>query len=102
MESLSALKPVFPDWGPASTTAGNASGIGDGAALCILTTRARAQQEGMEIVGKWVGSAIVGASDQILCVVEVILIIRDRRRTKIHGGWSSSSHPEGPGTIWPF
>ena len=60
MESLSALKPVFPDWGRASTTAGNASGIGDGAALCILTTRARAQQEGMEIIGKWVGSAVVG------------------------------------------
>jgi acetyl-CoA acyltransferase 1 len=60
MESLSALKPVFPDWGEASTTAGNASGIGDGAALCILTTRERALAEGMQILGKWVGSAVVG------------------------------------------
>ncbi|KAI6007374.1 thiolase [Pisolithus albus] len=60
MEGLSALKPVFPDWGEGSTTAGNASGIGDGAAICILTTRERAQREGMVIVGKWVGSAVVG------------------------------------------
>lgn len=60
MESLSGLKPVFQDWGEAATTAGNASGIGDGAALCILTTRERAEKEGMEIIGKWVGSAVVG------------------------------------------
>lgn len=60
MESLTALKPVFADWGKNTTTAGNASGIGDGAALCILTTRERAQAEGMEILGKWVGCAVVG------------------------------------------
>lgn len=59
LESLTALKPVFPEWGD-NTTAGNASGIGDGAALCILTTRQRAQAEGMEILGKWVGCAVVG------------------------------------------
>jgi acetyl-CoA acyltransferase 1 len=60
MEMLSGLKPVFQDWGDAATTAGNASGIGDGAALCILMTRERAEKENMEIVGKWVGSAVVG------------------------------------------
>jgi acetyl-CoA acyltransferase 1 len=60
IESLSSLKSVFPNWGVSATTAGNASGVGDGAALCILTTRARAQVEGMEILGKWVGSAVVG------------------------------------------
>lgn len=60
IDSLSSLKPVFPNWGEASTTAGNASGVGDGAALCIMTTRERAEQEGMEIIGKWVGSTVVG------------------------------------------
>lgn len=60
VESLAGLKPVFPQWGEGSTTAGNASGVGDGAAICILTTRARAEKEGMEILGKWVGSAVVG------------------------------------------
>ncbi len=59
-ESLQKLKPVFPDWGEAFTTAGNASGVGDGAAICILTTRERAQREGMEVLGKFVASTFVG------------------------------------------
>jgi acetyl-CoA acyltransferase 1 len=59
-QSLAGLKPSFPDWGSASTTAGNASGVGDGAAICIMTTRQRAEREGMEIIGKWVGTTVVG------------------------------------------
>ena len=60
MDGLAALKPAFPDWGNASTTAGNASGVGDGAGICILTTRTKAQEEGMEIIGKYVASTVVG------------------------------------------
>lgn len=62
LEGLTALKPAFPQWGEASTTAGNASGVGDGAGLCILTTRARAEAEGMEVLGKYVTSTVVGQS----------------------------------------
>lgn len=61
LEKLSELKPVFPQWGEGSTTAGNASGVGDGAGLCILTTRERAEREGMPILGKYVTSTVVGA-----------------------------------------
>ena len=64
-ESLSKLKPVFPDWGASLTTAGNASGLGDGAAICILTTRERAHKEGFPILGKWVGSSVVGETQAI-------------------------------------
>jgi len=60
LDGLQALKPVFPEWGSASTTAGNASGVGDGAGICILSSRARAEKEGMEIVGKYVASTVVG------------------------------------------
>ena len=60
IESLEALKPVFPNWGESTTTAGNASGVGDGAALCILTTRSEANRKGLEIIGKYVTSAVVG------------------------------------------
>ncbi|KAI6031789.1 3-ketoacyl-CoA thiolase [Pisolithus microcarpus] len=74
MEGLSALKPVFPDWGEGSTTAGNASGIGDGAAICVLTTRERAQREGMDIVGKWVGSAVVGVEPRHMGIGPIIAI----------------------------
>lgn len=73
-ESLASLKPVFPDWGSASTTAGNASGVGDGAALCILTTRERAEKEGMEVLGKWVGSAVVGVEPRYMGISPVAAI----------------------------
>ncbi|KAJ8522533.1 hypothetical protein ONZ45_g909 [Pleurotus djamor] len=59
-ESLAGLKAAFPQWAPSTTTAGNASGIGDGAAVCVMATRERAEKEGMEIIGKWVGTTIVG------------------------------------------
>jgi len=51
---------VFPQWGEGSTTAGNASGVGDGAAICILTSRERAEREGMDILAKWIGCSVVG------------------------------------------
>ncbi|KAG5648023.1 hypothetical protein DXG03_007057 [Asterophora parasitica] len=70
-ESLASLKSVFPNWGDASTTAGNASGVGDGAAICVLTTRERAQREEMEIVGKWVGSAVVGVDPKYMGISPV-------------------------------
>jgi acetyl-CoA acetyltransferase family protein len=73
-ESLAGLKPVFPNWGEASTTAGNASGVGDGAALCILTTRERAEKEGMEILGKWVASAVIGVEPKHMGISPVAAI----------------------------
>ncbi|OBZ80050.1 3-ketoacyl-CoA thiolase B, peroxisomal [Grifola frondosa] len=73
-DSLSKLKPVFPDWGEASTTAGNASGIGDGAALCILTTRARAEKEGMPVLGKYVASTFVGVEPRYMGIAPVAAI----------------------------
>jgi acetyl-CoA acyltransferase 1 len=64
-ESLAKLKPVFPDWGKALTTAGNASGVGDGAAITILTTRERAQREGWDIVAKWAGCSVTGKNPAV-------------------------------------
>ncbi|KAM6498145.1 Thiolase, N-terminal domain containing protein [Amanita muscaria] len=74
MEGLSALKPAFPQWGEASTTAGNASGVGDGAALCIMTTRERAEKEGLEIVGKWIGAAVVGVEPRYMGISPIYAI----------------------------
>ncbi|KAJ7225478.1 3-ketoacyl-CoA thiolase [Mycena pura] len=73
-QGLSALKPAFPQWGEASTTAGNASGVGDGAAICILTTRARAEQEGMEILGKWVASSVVGVEPKYMGISPIFAV----------------------------
>lgn len=65
-EGIAKLKPVFADWGHGTTTAGNASGVGDGVALHVITTRANAEKEGMQVVAKWGGCAVAGvlSSDQ--------------------------------------
>ncbi|MCB0418285.1 MAG: thiolase family protein, partial [Bdellovibrionales bacterium] len=58
VESLGKLKPVFKKDG--LVTAGNASGICDGAAALILTTQTRAEKEGWAILGHLLGNAVVG------------------------------------------
>jgi acetyl-CoA C-acetyltransferase len=48
VESLAALRPIRGKLDPQSTvTAGNASGQNDGAAMCIVTTRAEAEKRGL-------------------------------------------------------
>ncbi|KAH9486900.1 3-ketoacyl-CoA thiolase A, peroxisomal [Psilocybe cubensis] len=74
LEGLAKLKPAFPNWGEASTTAGNASGVGDGAGLCILTTRAKAEEEGMEIVGKYITSTVVGVEPRYMGISPIFAI----------------------------
>jgi acetyl-CoA acyltransferase 1 len=73
-DGLAALKSSFPEWGDASTTAGNASGVGDGAALCILTTRARAEAGGLDILAKFVGTAIVGVEPRHMGIAPIYAI----------------------------
>ncbi|KZV77729.1 3-ketoacyl-CoA thiolase [Peniophora sp. CONT] len=73
-EGLATLKPVFPNWGEGSTTAGNASGVGDGAALCILATRERAEKEGLEVIGKYVGAAVVGVEPRYMGIAPVYAV----------------------------
>jgi acetyl-CoA acyltransferase 1 len=68
-ESLAGLKSAFPDWHPASTTAGNASGVGDGAAVCMLMTRERAEKEGLEVLGKYISSVVTGLKFVSRCAV---------------------------------
>ncbi|KAJ3511294.1 hypothetical protein NLJ89_g4181 [Agrocybe chaxingu] len=74
LEGLEKLKPVFPNWGEASTTAGNASGVGDGAGICIMTTRARAERDGMEILGKYVASTVVGVEPRYMGISPIYAI----------------------------
>lgn len=73
-ESLAGLKSVFPNWGNASTTAGNASGVGDGAAICVLTTRANAEKEGMDIIGKYVTSTVVSVEPKYMGISPAVAI----------------------------
>ena len=58
-ESLSKLSPVFkPDGGTA--TAGNSSGINDGASMMLVTTAKKAEELGLPVAGRLVSVAVAG------------------------------------------
>lgn len=64
LETLAKLKPVFKKDGV--VTAGNASGMVDGAAAVILTTRENAKKHGWPILGEYLGSHTVGCDPAIM------------------------------------
>lgn len=64
MEKLSALKPAFKDDG--TVTAGNASGINDGAAGVILMSAKKAKELKVPIFGRIVSTATAGVDPDIM------------------------------------
>jgi len=63
-EKLAALKPVFREGG--SVTAGNASGVNDGAAALVIASEERAGALGVEPLGRFVGSAVAGVDPRVM------------------------------------
>ncbi len=59
-EQLAGLKPAFRDDGSGSVTAGNSSGINDGAAAVVVTSEARARELGLRPMARMVSSAVAG------------------------------------------
>jgi acetyl-CoA C-acetyltransferase len=64
VEKLAALKPAFKQDG--SVTAGNASGINDGAAAVVVTTAEKARQAGTSPLAEIVSYASVGVDPGIM------------------------------------
>ncbi|WP_405283513.1 acetyl-CoA C-acyltransferase [Gaopeijia maritima] len=64
MEALSSLRPYFREGG--FVTAGNASGIGDGAASAVLADAAWAESRGLKPLGRLVSWAFVGVDPRIM------------------------------------
>jgi 3-oxoadipyl-CoA thiolase len=63
-ERLAQLKPAFrPD---GTVTAGNASGINDGAAALVIASEERARELGIEQLGAFVGSAVAGVDPRVM------------------------------------
>lgn len=58
LEKLAALKPAFRQGG--SVTAGNSSGINDGAAAVLITTTERAQHLGLQPLVRILSTAVAG------------------------------------------
>ena len=67
VESLAALRPVMLRQDPdATVTAGNASGQNDGAALCLVTTRAKAEELGVRPLARLVSAAVAGVPPETM------------------------------------
>jgi acetyl-CoA acetyltransferase family protein len=64
LEKLSLLKPIFRKNG--TVTAGNSSGINDGAAAVLLMSREKADELGLKPIVRWVGSAVAGVDPSVM------------------------------------
>jgi acetyl-CoA C-acetyltransferase/acetyl-CoA acyltransferase len=62
-EALARLKPLFPN---GSVTAGNASGVNDGAAALIIAGEAAARAHGLTPVARILGGAVAGVPPRIM------------------------------------
>jgi 3-oxoadipyl-CoA thiolase len=65
-EKLAALKPAFREGG--TLTAGNSSGINDGAAALVVASEEKARELGVEPLGRFVASAVAGVDPRYMGV----------------------------------
>jgi 3-oxoadipyl-CoA thiolase len=66
LEKLATLKPAFREGG--TITAGNASGINDGAAALVIASDEKARELGAEPLGRFVASAVAGVDPRYMGV----------------------------------
>ncbi|MCJ1463554.1 hypothetical protein MMC07_002162 [Pseudocyphellaria aurata] len=64
-ESLSKIRPAFPDFGDKST-GGNSSQVTDGAAAILLMKRSKAIAMNQPILGKFCGATVAGVAPRIM------------------------------------
>jgi acetyl-CoA C-acetyltransferase len=64
MEQLATLRPAFRSGG--SVTAGNSSGLNDGACALVLMSQAKADSLGIKPLARWVGSAAAGVDPRVM------------------------------------
>jgi 3-oxoadipyl-CoA thiolase len=63
-EGLAKLRPAFRSGG--TVTAGNASGINDGAAALLLMSAEKAKELGLEPMARWIVSSVAGVSPRTM------------------------------------
>ena len=84
LEKLAALKPAFRAGG--SVTAGNASGINDGAAALVIASEEKARELGIEPLGTFVGSAVAGVDPRVMGIGPIPAVRKLLARTGIDVG----------------
>ena len=84
LEDLARLRPVFKKGG--SVTAGNSSGINDGAAALLLVSAERGRELGLEPLGRIVTSAVAGVEPHRMGIGPVPATRKAFKRA----GWQAS------------
>jgi len=64
LAQLASLKPAFRKGG--TVTAGNSSGINDGAAALLMMSREKASALGLRPMARWLGSAVAGVDPGVM------------------------------------
>jgi 3-oxoadipyl-CoA thiolase len=83
-EKLAALKPAFRMDG--SVTAGNSSGLNDGAAAVVIASEEKARELGIEPLGAFAGSAVAGVDPRVMGIGPVPAVRRLLERTGVTVG----------------
>jgi len=78
---LASLKPAFRGGG--TVTAGNSSGINDGAAAVVVASKEKAGELGIEPLGAFVGSAVAGVDPRVMGIGPVPAVRRLLERTGV-------------------
>jgi 3-oxoadipyl-CoA thiolase len=81
LEKLALLKPAFREGG--TVTAGNASGINDGAAALVVASEEKAQELGIEPLGTFVASAVAGVDPRVMGIGPVPAVRKLLERTGV-------------------
>jgi 3-oxoadipyl-CoA thiolase len=80
-EKLASLKPAFRTGG--SVTAGNSSGLNDGAAAVVIASEEKARELGIEPLGAFVGSAVAGVDPRLMGIGPVPAVRKLLERTGV-------------------
>ncbi len=84
VETLAGLKPAFrPD---GTVTAGNSSGLNDGAAALVLASEERARELGVEPLGAFVAGAVAGVDPRVMGIGPVPAVRKLLARAGIEAG----------------
>lgn len=65
-EGMAKLKPAFKKSDDATTTAGNSSGVNDGAAMMLVTSQNKAQELGVSVDGILVSATVSGVDPSMM------------------------------------
>ncbi|MGZ4382985.1 MAG: thiolase family protein [Gaiellaceae bacterium] len=79
LEKLGSLKPAFRKGG--SVTAGNSSGLNDGAAALVIASEERARELGIEPLGAFVGGAAAGVDPRVMGIGPIPAVRKLLERT---------------------